>query len=321
MANGIYPNPMANANAIGQLIGGGIGLYSNYQQQQAAKERQSALAQQQVQALNLLGQSQSLIQSNPDEARNLFLQAYQLAPEFVNKAMTGLQSQQKALGGGEGMTPYQREQIRLKEQELAMKGQEAQRKEAAALTPQSVLKDAKESQLKAASFAYRMIDAGNQLDSFEKTEGFDPTGRGIRLIAEGGLIGEAANRFATPEEQQYAAAASDFVTAQLRKESGAAIGDQEFERKYREFFPVPGDSDKQIAAKADRRKKAIEAMRGESGQVFGALYGQEPASESSTDSVVFTSEQYGDVTEADIQETMKANNISREEVLRRLGAK
>lgn len=286
-----------------------------------AEDRRKQLFQQQSQAANLLNQSFMQAGSNPDAARQLYIQAYQLAPDFVSNAVTGLQSQQKALGGGEGMTPYQREQIRLKEQELAMKGQEAQRKEAAALTPQSVLKDAKESQLKAASFAYRMIDAGNQLDSFESTEGFDPTGRGIRLIAEGGLIGEAANRFATPEEQQYAAAASDFVTAQLRKESGAAIGDQEFERKYREFFPVPGDSDKQIAAKADRRKKAIEAMRGESGQVFGALYGQEPASESSADSIVFTSEQYGDVTEADIQETMRANGISREEVLRRLGAK
>lgn len=135
----------------------------------------------------------------------------------------------------------------------------------------SILKNAKEGEKKAASFADRMSVSGVELSKLENE--IDPRSRVIPLISSGGTGSEAANRLASPEEQLYASAASDFVTAQLRKESGAVIGDDEFERKYREFFPVPGDSDKQIEAKRSRRERAIKSMIAESGGVYDALYG------------------------------------------------
>ena len=66
-----------------------------------AEDRRKQLFQQQSQAADLLNQSFMQAGSNPDAARQLYIQAYQIAPEFVSNAVTGLQSQQKALGGGE----------------------------------------------------------------------------------------------------------------------------------------------------------------------------------------------------------------------------
>lgn len=119
-----------------------------------------------------------------------------------------------------------------------------------------------------------MIDSGTQLLELEDT--IDPTSRVIGYISGGkGITSEAANRLATPEEQAYASAASDFVTAQLRDESGAAIGTEEFDRKYREFFPMPGDSPDQIALKRERRNFAAEDMRNLSGGLYDALYAEQ----------------------------------------------
>ena len=138
---------------------------------------------------------------------------------------------------------------------------------------QKMLRDASESDKKASSFARRMSASANELDNLESQ--IDPTSRVIGYISGGtGITSEAANRMASPEEQAYASAASDFVTAQLRQESGAAIGQDEFDRKYREFFPMPGDDDEQIKLKRSRRNAATLDMINLSGGLYDALYGE-----------------------------------------------
>ena len=47
-----------------------------------------------------------------------------------------------------------------------------------------------------------------------------------------------------------------FVNSQLRQESGAAIGDSEYESARKEYFPVPGDTEAIFAAKKKRRQRA-----------------------------------------------------------------
>lgn len=139
---------------------------------------------------------------------------------------------------------------------------------------QKMLRGASESEKKASSFARRMSDSASTLLQLEST--MDPTSRVIGIISGGkGITSEAANRLASAEEQAYASAASDFVTAQLRQESGAAIGQNEFDRKYREFFPVPGDSPIQIELKRERRKAASEDMKILSGGLYDELYGEQ----------------------------------------------
>lgn len=96
--------------------------------------------------------------------------------------------------------------------------------------------------------------------------------------------------YAVPEERQkYDQAKADFINAQLRRESGAAIGQSEFINADKQYFPVPGDSPAVIKQKAANRRAAIEAMGREGGQSYrpkftfgedGTLVPYKPASAS-----------------------------------------
>lgn len=65
----------------------------------------------------------------------------------------------------------------------------------------------------------------------------------------------------SPEYQRYKQASSNFITALLRQESGAAISKSEFERYDKEYMPQPGDTSQVLAQKAEARRIAIEGMK------------------------------------------------------------
>jgi hypothetical protein len=69
----------------------------------------------------------------------------------------------------------------------------------------------------------------------------------------------------SPEQQQVAQARINFITAILRKESGAAIGANEFATAEKNYFPKPGDDAATIAQKQQARKTAIRAMEIQAG--------------------------------------------------------
>ena len=71
--------------------------------------------------------------------------------------------------------------------------------------------------------------------------------------------------------QQYLAAKMNFITAVLRKESGAAISATEFETEDMKYFPQPGESAATIEQKRLARKTAIDAMKAQSGGAFDYL--------------------------------------------------
>lgn len=62
------------------------------------------------------------------------------------------------------------------------------------------------------------------------------------------------------EFQEFRQAKDDFINAQLRRESGAAIGVDEYRKADRQYFPQPGDSKEVIAQKAKNRQLAVEGM-------------------------------------------------------------
>ena len=66
-------------------------------------------------------------------------------------------------------------------------------------------------------------------------------------------------------QQMYEQAKKNFITAVLRKESGAAIGASEFATEEKKYFPQAGDSDKVIAQKQRGREIAIQAMKIQAG--------------------------------------------------------
>jgi hypothetical protein len=139
-----------------------------------------------------------------------------------------------------------------------------------------------ESQGNATTFGMRMVEADNLLSKLE-TEGVRDTGR-IRAGASGTagsipLVGAALAKGVdnvfnvlpefmaglSPEQQQTLQARLNFVTAVLRKESGASISPSEFETAEKVYFPRAGDSDAVLAEKQKARKTAIAGMKVQAG--------------------------------------------------------
>ena len=87
----------------------------------------------------------------------------------------------------------------------------------------------------------------------------------------------APNFLQTPEGQAYHQAQRAFTEARLRKDSGAAIPETEFENDRRTYFAHPGDT-KEIAAQKERGRAAVLAsLAFQSGRALNEFYGDEAA--------------------------------------------
>lgn len=109
-----------NAQLLGQLIGTGLGLYGRSQDRAQQKENQLAAA-------NLLTQSYKLMETDPEASQAAFIQAQQLAPEFVTKAVQGLALQGR--GSEKPLTEYQRRSLDLRRQQQEIDRLKMQRAE------------------------------------------------------------------------------------------------------------------------------------------------------------------------------------------------
>lgn len=70
--------------------------------------------------------------------------------------------------------------------------------------------------------------------------------------------------------RKYDRAKRDFINAILRRESGAVISASEFDNADKQYFPVPGDSSKNIEAKRRARQIAMQNMLESAGPRFMA---------------------------------------------------
>lgn len=107
-------------------------------------------------------------------------------------------------------------------------------------------------------FANRMGYNDKVLTGLEQ-KGFDPTS--IGTTAQSFL----PNRFKADEVQQYNAAKNNWISAVLRKESGAAISANEYKQADKEYFPQDGDSPTVVQQKQGLRKYAEEQLHKLSG--------------------------------------------------------
>jgi hypothetical protein len=115
-----------------------------------------------------------------------------------------------------------------------------------------------ENQGKASSFAARMELSQKDLAGLEN-QGLDAT----QAVAS--RIPGVGNYLQTADHQRYETAKSAFISAKLRRESGAAIHDSEYQREERELFPRPGDDASVVQQKAGLRAAALEQMKREAG--------------------------------------------------------
>lgn len=139
-----------------------------------------------------------------------------------------------------------------------------------------------ETQSNAVAFGMRAVEA-NKLATDLESRGF--TNTGVIRTAVGGTMGQApivgekleqgvrstfnvlpqALGGPSPEQQQVDQARRNFITAVLRKESGAVIGPNEYRDEERKYFPQLGDSEAVIKQKQDARKLAIQALEAQAG--------------------------------------------------------
>ena len=88
------------------------------------------------------------------------------------------------------------------------------------------------------------------------TSSFDPTDR-IRL----GI----PDSIKSPERKRFEGAQDNWIAALLRRESGAAIAEDEYVNARKQYFPAQGDNGKVLLDKANLRRIAMENMSGGAG--------------------------------------------------------
>jgi hypothetical protein len=115
---------------------------------------------------------------------------------------------------------------------------------------------------KAIGFAGRMVASNKILDGLED-QGADM----VQAVLSG--VPKFGNFLITGERQRYEQAKRDFINAQLRRESGAAIAPHEFENANKQYFPVPGDEPETIAQKRANRITALQSMEAAAGVTYG----------------------------------------------------
>jgi len=119
-----------------------------------------------------------------------------------------------------------------------------------------------ETQGNALGFGLRAKEAQKLLNGYE-SRGIGPQGIVDRTINGLPVIG---NSLIGEDQQAYNQAKQNFISAVLRKESGAAISAGEFANEDKKYFPQPSDGPKVLAQKQAARDMAIQALEIQSGR-------------------------------------------------------
>lgn len=124
-------------------------------------------------------------------------------------------------------------------------------------------------QFKAAGFAKRLLESDSVFNDLE-AGGFD------RSSAGSSMASMLPNRMQSADTQKQKQAERNFVNAQLRRESGAAISQSEFDSAELQYFPRSGDSAEVKKQKAANRMSVLQALKAESGDAWDRLNRTDP---------------------------------------------
>ena len=117
------------------------------------------------------------------------------------------------------------------------------------------------SQSLAAGFAQRTLDSGNIITEIgDKFTG--AVSRAVGIVPRG---------FQFQNRQRFDQATRDFISATLRRESGAAIQQSEFDYANLQYIPQPGDKEDVLEQKQRNRETIATSLRLEAGPAFDLL--------------------------------------------------
>jgi hypothetical protein len=112
-------------------------------------------------------------------------------------------------------------------------------------------------------------------------------------VAKAGIASQLQQQFApnilqTSDQQSYRQAQRAFTEARLRKESGAAIPQGEYDTDAKTYFAQPGDSPQVREQKRKARETVLEGLKFSAGRAFQEFYGEGGAKPAGGGSVTVT---------------------------------
>lgn len=127
-----------------------------------------------------------------------------------------------------------------------------------------------QNQTKSATFGSKMLYTEGIILNV-MAQGYVPSVEDLAKIKLLDSIGLGTIGLST-EARQYHNAAQAWVAAQLRDESGAAIGPTEYSNALRDYFPQVGDDSDTIDNKRALRESTVTGMINSSGDAFDVMY-------------------------------------------------
>jgi hypothetical protein len=141
------------------------------------------------------------------------------------------------------------------------------------------VKDPKEYQTKDAMLAERLQRTNSVVESLmTKTNPrggkvFDPTNTRNNWAPDDGMIASMVN---SDEWKQYQQAAREGIAAILRKDTGAAVTEAEWNLYWPMLYPQPGDDAETVQQKANARAAAAQALQSSSGPAYSRMFPNGP---------------------------------------------
>jgi CHAP domain len=133
-------------------------------------------------------------------------------------------------------------------------------------------KPATDAQNQAATYATRVQQAGTALDQVaSKIVSMNP--------AEYEIEKRLPSYLQSADYQAYDQAAKNLINAVLRRESGAAIAQSEFDNAYAQYLPKPGDTAQTLAQKKQNRDTILNGLKQSAGPAAGGTTGLGSASD------------------------------------------
>lgn len=125
-------------------------------------------------------------------------------------------------------------------------------------------KEYKEYQTKDAAYADMMSRAEASIDALG---GYRPN------AVANAIVPDSWNLVNSKEWQSYQQAAREGIAALLRKDTGAAVTETEWDLYFPMYFPQPGDDETVIQQKAAARRARAEALKKSSAGAYDEMYG------------------------------------------------
>lgn len=125
-----------------------------------------------------------------------------------------------------------------------------------------------QNQFQAAGYATRAEQAEKDLMKLPEDVGLS-----YKEQAQEALPGFAEG-LKTPQQKLFEQAQRNFITAVLRKESGATISPEEYKNERKKYFPQSGDTKEVLEQKAISRRQAVASLKAEASGAYGKVQEQ-----------------------------------------------